>query len=45
MRYNIALLPKKVTVTYLFMESNVLHYFCITFSHLSLQQKFYFWQM
>ncbi len=34
MHYNIALLPKKVTnyVTYLlFMESNALHYFCVTF--------------
>ncbi len=35
MHYNIALLPKKVTnyiTTLLFMESNVLHYFCITFA-------------
>ncbi len=35
MHYNIALLPKKVTnyVSYLlFMESNALRYFCITFA-------------
>ncbi len=33
--YNIALLPKKVTnyITQLFfMESNALHYFCVTFA-------------
>ncbi len=35
MHYNIALLPKKVTnyvTSFLFMESNALHYLCITFA-------------
>ncbi len=37
MRYNVALLPKKVSnyVTWLlFMESNALQYFCVTFAPL-----------
>ncbi len=35
LHYNIALLPKKVNnfvTQLLFMESNVLHYFCVTFA-------------
>ncbi len=35
MHYNIALLPKKVTnyvIWLLFMESNALRYFCVTFA-------------
>ncbi len=34
MHYNIALLPKKFTnyVSYFLMESNVLHYFWVTFA-------------
>ncbi len=52
MHYNIVLLPKNVTNYIVFMVSNTLRYFCVTFSHLGWDcsfvfntKMFYFWQM
>ncbi len=45
MHYNIAFLPKKVTIyvtQLLFMESNALHYFRVTFLNMSRAWLFVF---